>query len=121
MSYDSYNNKLVAFISVSRKLTYKVHLGMVRSGYIRESGTSIRYKTEEEAQSDLQAAASEVDASLASMSIPREKTAVFLTPIPETTDWYRIETLVDTEAAMQEIERKIKTGAILHAHEIHRN
>lgn len=108
---NQWKNRLCLWVSVSRKFSYIVHLGRYRGGqYIKETGKSSRYHTQEEAWEDV---FSEEDS-----SILGEKPYVFTGLIPETTNWYSICDMIVAERELAELTNRVFVGE-KHAYEIH--
>ena len=108
-----FENKLLGFVSVSRKGTYICHIGRYRPGSaygarIKVTGSSNRYKTAEEAFAELEEGAVELI----------ENTYIFYGVVRETNMWYKLEDVIEADRLLKKATQQIQEG-IADADEVH--
>lgn len=115
MDLSMYENKLLGFVSVSRKGTYICHIGRLptlgryRAGArIKVQGSSNRYKTADEAFAELEDGSDELF----------ERIHVFHGVVRETNMWYKLEDIVEADQLLKKATQQIQEG-IADADEVH--
>lgn len=108
-----FENKLLGFVSVSRKGTYICHVGRYRPGSaygarVKVTGSSNRYKTADEAFTELEEGSVELI----------EPVHIFYGVVRETNMWYKLEDIIVSDRMLKQLTQQVQEG-ISDAIEVH--